>query len=183
MNTFLVLSNITLWIAVSFLIVLVFALIRKVNTLGSSNSIKDPNILENGTTAPNFYVKKLDDTGVQLIDFLNKEIILVFISSLCEPCRDQMPILSQLQSKARQQDKELLLINLESMEQTHKYLESLNFDVSIFAADQEVNVLRESYKIVGTPSYYRIDRNGIIVSGGLLDKKWEEMVKVWSTEQ
>ena len=179
METILIISSVVLWITVIFNLLLTFALVRKANEVAQPRNMPQPDMLEVGAQAPEFVAETLDGHEITQADYTGKERAMVFVSSTCGPCRQQMPKLQQLYPKAQKAGVELMIFNMEDINTTQAYVEELQLQVPILAAPRGTNPLNETYKVPGTPSYYVIDQKGKIAAGGFFDEKWHQLVSQW----
>ena len=179
METILLISSVLLWIILIFNLLTTFALVKKINQLFSYPS-KQLDLLENGQIAPDFTVETLDGNKVRLNDY-NEEIALVFVSPDCSPCKDEMPRLDILYPKARRAGVELSIVSLADADSTRSYVEELEFKAPVLVAPRRQNSLSDHYKIPDTPSYYVIDKNRKIKSGGFLDDNWQMLTNSWES--
>lgn len=90
---FWVLNSIILWVAVLLNLLLTVGLIRRVNTMGSGGGgvAGLPPGLPAGTPVPDATVTALDGTEVALTDLTRGPSALLFLTTTCEGCRDQLP--------------------------------------------------------------------------------------------
>ena len=180
MENILVISNILLWVVVVFLALLILALVRKVNSFTTMDMTpQQPDMLEVGSEAPTFSVRQLDGTEVTNQDYPNKEIAMIFISSNCGPCREKIPQLQELYLKAEKAGIAMLVLNMEDVERTRSFAEEIQLEMPLFALPTGSNLINQTFKVPGTPSYYIIDRKGNISSAGFLDNKWNEITAKW----
>ncbi len=108
--------------------------------------------------APNFTLPDLHDKSFSNQQFIGKVVVLHIWATWCEPCRQEMPILEQLQ----QQFPQLVVLGIaeDSKASVEQFLKQtpLSFPVLI---DQYGKLLRD-YKIKGFPTTYLIDKQGFL---------------------
>lgn len=133
---------------------------------GAGNSARPPEI---GQAAPDFTLENLDGESVQLDQFRGKVVFLNFWSTLCVPCREEMPLLKEF---AREQSAGAVVlgVNLDDpRDQVARFVEQedLNFPVLL---DTGGAVARE-YCIRAYPTTIVINPTGKIVAIhiGILD--------------
>ncbi len=178
METILLISSVLLWVILIFNLLVTFALVKKINQFSYPD--KQLDLLENGQTAPDFTAETLDGNKVGLNDYKD-ELALVFVSPNCSPCKDEMPRLDALYPKARRAGVELSIVSLADADSTRSYIRELGFKAPVLVAPRGQNSLSEHYKVPGTPSYYVIDKNHKIKSGGFLDDKWQILTRSWES--
>ena len=112
-----------------------------------------------GSPAPEFTVQDADRT-VSLRELRGKIVVLNFWATWCPPCIEEMPSLTALQSRMKDQVV-VLAVSLDENEGTYRS----------FLEDNKINLLtvrdpeRRSSELYGTfkyPETYIIDRNGIL---------------------
>jgi peroxiredoxin len=112
-----------------------------------------------GSPAPEFTVQDADRT-VSLRELRGKIVVLNFWATWCPPCVDEMPSLTALQSRMKDQVV-VLAISLDESEGNYRS----------FLNDNQIDLLtvrdaqRRSSELYGTfkyPETYIIDRNGIL---------------------
>lgn len=115
--------------------------------------------LQVGSTAPDFRYKLSDGVEKQLSDFQGKRVILNFWATYCEPCREEMADLGQVQS--RYNDVVVLAVNRE---------EKL-FRVTDFAQEVQPKIalianpsgdISRRYQLRGVPVNFFINSDGTI---------------------
>ncbi len=117
-----------------------------------------------GNTAPNFELRDIDNNKVSLEDFRGKVVYLDFWASWCPPCMREVPYAKEL--KERFEDKEDLVFvyisvdeDTEAWKNTVEQREIEGVHLNIKGRDNEV---AKSYNVTGIPSYFIIDRKGLI---------------------
>lgn len=140
--------------------------------------------IEEGQVAPDFEFSAFDGRRLRLSDFRGRPLVLNFWASWCAPCRAEMPLLeAALRSHA---DAGLAVIgvnNGERYETASRFLERLDVSLTAYAYDPDGAVVRR-YGILGMPTTFFIDRDGVItavITGALtqtlLDKAVAEAIR------
>ncbi len=120
--------------------------------------------------APDFSLAGID-SQVSLAEKKGKVIYLDFWASWCAPCRKSFPWMNQLQARYADQGLEIIAINLDkSREDSQAFLAATHPEFTI-AFDPQGETA-ESYQVMGMPSSYLIDRNGLLLHShiGFRDK-------------
>ncbi|MDH5506771.1 MAG: peroxiredoxin family protein [Anaerolineae bacterium] len=174
MQQVLIVSSILLWVLVLFNMLLTLALVRRVNPSNQNKLEK----LALGSPMPNFSAVTLDGTTKSAIDYVDSIVAFVFISSQCNPCRDEIPNLEALGPKAKAAGIDLVLVSIENIEQTRILVDELDITLPVLIAPRGENSFADDYKIKGTPIYCMV-KEGAIYSMGLMDKEWETITNEW----
>ncbi|MBN2730839.1 MAG: redoxin domain-containing protein [Balneolaceae bacterium] len=138
----------------------------------------EPGLLELGTQAPDWTLKKADSTEVSLSDYLGQIIILDFWGTWCLPCLEAMPELQRIHEKY-----ETVTVLGASTN------EPANADPARFARNRDITYpillngekIIHKYNVRSFPTFYIIDKDGKIIyrSEGYGDgtgKKIEEVL-------
>jgi len=122
-----------------------------------------------GKEAPDFEYTSFGGKKVRLSQMKGKIILLDFWESWCGYCLLVLPKLNELLQEYENKGLIIIGITTENKEQIEKLIKAnqLNY-INIFA---DKTILKE-YKVTGRPTYYLIDKNGIIIktSYGDLEK-------------
>jgi len=114
-----------------------------------------------GAAAINFELKSLDGKAVSLETFRGKPLAMNFFASWCDPCREEMPLLNQLASKANKEGYAILGIAVEDTRAAvTQYIDEAKIGFPV-ALDLNSTVKR-AYRIFGPPATFFIDGKGII---------------------
>jgi len=122
-----------------------------------------------GNLAPDFILKALDGSNVQLSSFRGKKSVVVnFWATWCPPCREEMPAFEDMFVRNKN-ELEILGVNLQESERAvTNFLKEIPVTYTLlFDPDLEVKGL---YNIFTQPVTYFVDNSGIIV-----DKKFGPM--------
>ena len=118
--------------------------------------------LRQGDVAPDFAFSSFDGERLKLSDFRGRPVWLNFWASWCAPCRAEMPA---MELKLREHADDNLLIvavnNGERIEAAERFLERLQIDLGLYAYDPAADIARR-YSLVGMPTSFFIDANGVI---------------------
>ena len=99
--------------------------------------------------------------SISLSDFKGKVVYLDFWASWCGPCRQSFPWLSQMRKKYQDQGFEVIAVNLDKFRHdANKFLKKTPAEFTV-AYDPE-GEMASKYDLLGMPSAYIIDRDGII---------------------
>ncbi len=110
-----------------------------------------------GKPAPNFTLKTPDGKTVSLKDFRGKVVLVNFWATWCPPCREEMPLFEEIYQKYKDKGFVILAINTDP-ENLENFENVYSFTILI-GNDEVVN----AYNVMGLPTSYLIDRNGVIV--------------------
>ena len=132
-----------------------------------------------GAAAVAFNLKTLDGKAAGLEAFRGKPLVLNFFASWCDPCREEMPLINDLASKAGRDGFNLLGIAVEDTRAAvTEFAKEANL---IFPIALDLNsTVKRSYRIFGPPATFFIDAQGIIrdvVLGPLTPERAKESLK------
>ncbi len=124
-----------------------------------------------GTKAPDFTLRDISGTAINLSSFEGKPILLNFWATWCPYCRKERAHLNALYSEYK--DRELIIISVSidrSVSAVKKYLKKVPSDF-IILSDSDSRVASK-YSVVGLPSSFLIDRSGIVQYKFTGSQKW-----------
>jgi cytochrome c biogenesis protein CcmG/thiol:disulfide interchange protein DsbE len=126
-------------------------------------SLANTNSLSIGQPAPDFSLKTLDGRAtVTLSELRGKAVILNFWASWCAPCRLEMPVL-QAAHEAQADGLTVLAINLttqDTLPEAQAFMEELQLTMPALA--DEAGAVEDAYHILGLPTTYFVDSQGVI---------------------
>jgi peroxiredoxin len=129
----------------------ILALLISMNTYGAKI----------GETAPDFTLKSMSGQNFNLTEQRGNIILINFWASWCGPCRQEMPVLQELQDKYQDLGVQVWGINVEQENQAGRdFLANLDLSFSIFF--DETNKLSEAYNVEAMPTTVIVDRDGIV---------------------
>lgn len=115
-----------------------------------------------GELAPDFQLTTLDGKDVRLHQLRGKAVVLNFWGSWCEPCRTEMPALTDIYTQYKQKGLVVIGINIaETDVAASQFVEQYGLNFPIWM-DRDRDVV-DLYKIGPIPSTYFIDPKGKIV--------------------
>lgn len=131
-----------------------------------------------GELAPYFTLKSINGEEISLSDFRGKKVFLNFWATWCGPCRLEMPDIQRLHEE--QPGVQVLTVNLQ--EEKGKEISFLFTNAYTFPAllDPEGEV-SSKYIIMGIPTTYFIDENGVIINkivGAISYQRMLDMLKI-----
>ncbi|MBI4307383.1 MAG: TlpA family protein disulfide reductase [Chloroflexi bacterium] len=132
-----------------------------VPTVGESGLIEAPKV---GALAPDFALERADGKLVRLSDFRGrKPVFLNFWATWCAPCQIEMPHMQKAWDAAGGRDKlEVLAVDLgESADRASDFLTRRGLTFTLLL-DRDRSVALERYNILGLPTSFLIDRQGVI---------------------
>jgi peroxiredoxin len=117
--------------------------------------------LQTGAPAPAFQLNSNAGKALALADFRGQIVLLNFWASWCGPCRQEMPILEQLNRQYHGKGVTLLGVNVEpDSAAAVQWLKAtpVTFPI-LFDTDSKVSKL---YEVAGMPNTVIIDRKGLV---------------------
>ncbi|HLD70222.1 MAG TPA: TlpA disulfide reductase family protein [Candidatus Omnitrophota bacterium] len=136
------------------------------SVLGASHAMGQLFMFENplvGEKAPDFTLKTADGKELNLSKFRNNQNTLVFFwATWCPHCREQLQELTAAKGK-QMQDKgiKILLVDIEeTVKEVAPYIKK--YKVPFEVVIDEDSSISEKYNIVGVPTFFFIDKNGVV---------------------
>ena len=114
-----------------------------------------------GAAAVDFDLKTLDGQPLRLETFRGKPLVMNFFASWCDPCREEMPLLNALASRASSNGYSVLGVAVQdSRASVTQYAKEAGIIFPI-ALDLNSKVQR-AYRIFGPPATFFIDAQGVV---------------------
>ena len=135
------------------------------------------NELRVGAQAPAATLVTLDGGRISTGQLLGKVVILTFWATWCEPCREELPLLSAYASRHREAGMRVLGFTLDTpdkLPEVRQIAEKLSFPVGFL----ELSSAPGYGRIWRLPVSFTIDRAGRLVVDG-----WKEKKPVWTAER
>lgn len=184
MEQFLIVNSIVVWLVLLGHFLLTFALIHKVNrgiqpggTSGYPMLPKE--FLKVGQVAPDFAAKTLSGEPVTLADYAGRKVAFIFVSPGCRPCREAVPTLEDLQSKAVQSGVTLLLVIMSDLANAQTFVKEHGVSLPVLLTMPE-DKFKNDYKVAGTPFYCLVNEQGQVEATGFFDAVWQSLAGQWS---
>lgn len=114
-----------------------------------------------GETAPAFNMRTLDGKTVSLSDYKGQPVWISFWASWCPPCRAENPDIEETYQKYKDEGLVILAPAIgEDSGTVAGYVKrtGLSFTVGV----DETTQLAANYRIVGIPTHFFIDRDGVL---------------------
>lgn len=130
-----------------------------------------PQLLTNGTIAPDFAVYDKDGKVVKLSDYKGKTVVLDFWATWCGPCQESLPHTTEIAKKYADKNAVFLAVNVwdtpaafQAWLLKHPEYAPLHFAIDP-SPDQSKSVASALYGVSGIPTQYVIGADGKIVAG------------------
>ena len=114
-----------------------------------------------GRPAIAFALKTLEGQSLTLENFRGKPLVLNFFASWCDPCREEMPLINEIASRAIQDGYHVLGIAVEDTRAAVSEFAQASKLLFPIALDLNSSV-RRSYRLFGPPATFFIDSQGVI---------------------
>jgi peroxiredoxin len=141
---------------------------------------KEKTLLKVGQKAPDWELMNLDDKKISLKELNSKPVFLIFSDIGCMPCMMAIPKFNELVSEypaikivsVFAKDKREALIKL-------KEKKNMSYDILYNHSKDDALKISKAYHINGVPTYYLIDKKGIIryVDSGYGDGIKDDWIK------
>ena len=137
--------------------------------------------LENGwigEAAPDFTLKTLQGEMLNMTKYRNDHPAIIFFwATWCPHCREALKELNQNWKTIEDQGIKIILVDLNEEERAVRpYVERNKIKLPVFL-DTEAS-LAEAYTIIGVPTFFFVDRGGIVRSvDHALPENYEEILK------
>jgi cytochrome c biogenesis protein CcmG/thiol:disulfide interchange protein DsbE len=130
-----------------------------------------------GSAAPPLTLISLDGDHIDSQSLKGKVVILTFWATWCEPCREELPLLSRFYERHRQDGLEVLGFSLDDasdMDDVKKVARTLQFPVGLLGSAYAGGYGR----VWHLPVNFTIDRQGRLADNG-----WTDDSPVWTEER
>ncbi len=126
-----------------------------------------------GKPAPDFSLNDMSGKKVALSAYKGKVVILNFWATFCGPCKEEMPSLNNLFLALKKDGLIVLAVSTDDSEkpvQSFVKAKGIAFPVLI---DKDSQVFSDQYRVLGLPTTFIIDRDGVIRDKILGDRPWD----------
>ena len=131
-------------------------------------TVKGIETLKAGTKAPDFKVQDLAGKEFHLASCQGKDAVLLFFwSFFCGPCREEMPMISQMARDYQGKELQVVGVNLDGREMKKaidKFVvsEKIGFRIVFDELSDDAFRVADPYGVAGTPALFLIDKQGVI---------------------
>jgi len=127
-----------------------------------------------GNAIPDFTLESTEGESISLAAQRGKPIVLVFVASWCEVCREEMPTMIETYRAHRIHDVVFLGVNVyEDRATARKFRDEFQIPFPLLADPDGAITTR--FRVNGTPTTFFIDRDGVlrdVIVGGPLDRAY-----------
>jgi cytochrome c biogenesis protein CcmG/thiol:disulfide interchange protein DsbE len=140
----------------------------KESTFTKIPTVKGIETLKAGAKAPDFKVQDLEGKEFHLASNVGKDAVLLFFwSFFCGPCREEMPMISQMTREYQGKGLQVVGVNLDGREMKKaidKFVvnEKVAFRIVFDELADDAFRVADPYGVGGTPALFLVDRNGVI---------------------
>lgn len=115
-----------------------------------------------GKLAPEFSLTDVNGKKINLSDYKGKVILINFWATFCKPCKAEMPSLNNLFLEFREKGLIVLAISTDDSEKpVHSFIKEKSIAFPVLM-DKDQEVYFDQYGVLGLPTSFLIDREGII---------------------
>ena len=111
-------------------------------------------------TAPEFELVDISGDTFQLSDAAGRVRLIDFWATWCPPCRDEIPMLNELQKTYGDQGLTIIAISDEQADVVREFAEEIGMEYTNLIDPGEVSA---AYRVLGLPTAFLIDQQGRIV--------------------
>lgn len=126
-----------------------------------------------GPAAPDFTLADAHGKKVSLSEFRGKVVVLNFWATWCGPCEAEMPSLNNLYKEFKSKGLVVIAISVDPTTATVLSFiteKKLAFPVLL---DKNKEVYFDNYAVMGLPTTFIIDRNGVLVEKIMGEQEWD----------
>ncbi|MBI5047890.1 MAG: TlpA family protein disulfide reductase [Deltaproteobacteria bacterium] len=125
--------------------------------------------------APDFTLNNLDGRRVSLKDFKGKVIFLNFWATWCTPCVIEMPSMEVLHKRYKDKGLVVLAVNSEEgVKKVSSFIKKKSYTFPVLL-DSDGSVINNSYRAMGFPTTYLIDRSGMVIGKAEGAREWDSL--------
>jgi thiol-disulfide isomerase/thioredoxin len=119
-----------------------------------------------GKMAPDFDTVDMEGNSFKLSDLRGKYVYINVWATWCEPCKEEIPYLTEMNSKYSEEDVVILSVSIDDEQQTwKKMVKDRNLQGKhIYTEGAFASSVAQKYKISGIPRFMLVDPEGKIVS-------------------
>ena len=116
-----------------------------------------------GQPAPDFTLAMTNEKEVNMTQYRNGQSGMIFFwATWCPHCRTQLKELTQNRQAIESNGIKIILVDVgESLQSVEKYMDASDISFDIFL--DEDSQVANAYKIVGVPTFFFINKEGIIL--------------------
>lgn len=122
-----------------------------------------PEALSKGSPAPVKLGEQLDGTPISLDPNSGKAYVISFWASWCGPCREELPVLGNIQQIAGPQKMQVIAVNIEDRK-VYRKLEAALKEAGLTPAYDPDRQVQKTYGVRGIPHMVIVGRDGRIVA-------------------
>jgi peroxiredoxin len=123
--------------------------------------------------APDFTLPDTEGKSHRLPDYRGQVVVLNFWATWCPPCREEMPAMERLHQMVAGEDIAVVAINVGEDEETI-FRFTGDYPVTFpLLMDREGRIVEE-YPVIGLPTTYIIDPDGVIRHRAVGTREWDD---------
>ncbi len=122
--------------------------------------------------APEFTLKDMDGKTHQLSDYRGKTVIINFWATWCPPCRAELPSMNRAWKKVKDDNIEILAINVGEDEDTiFSFLGDNPIDFTVLL--DETGDMIKTWPVRGLPTTFVLDSEGRLAYQAIGGREWD----------
>lgn len=117
-----------------------------------------------GEMAPDFELVTLSGEQLKLTDLRGKNVLINFWATWCGPCVEEMPAINRLYAKYKDNDFEVVGINMTKFEYKRDEIEPFVKDMELtfpVVLEKQGNII-DQYQVYNIPTSYFVNKEGIV---------------------
>lgn len=119
-----------------------------------------------GTEAPDFGLSDTDGAEVTLRDFAGQKVLLVFAAPHCPACVAMYPHIRAF--SVGREDVQVVMVSRGTAEENRRLVAEQGLAFPVLVWEDEV---ARAYEVPGTPFFYVVDGDGVIVNKGFANTR------------